>query len=100
AMVVVRAADGPVALGVDAIGDVHRAHGDLPLRPWPAPAGGGERGGPDATLFTGVLATADRLHAVLDLEQVVTRPVQRALLVARARGRALEPARRAAGDPS
>jgi len=86
ALVVVRTPEGPLALGVDAIGDVRRG-GDCPLQPWPA--ANGERGGPEAALFAGVLVAAERLVAVLDLERVVERAFARTAQRSRT-----------AGDPS
>jgi len=87
ALVVVRSGEGPLALGVDAIGDVHRG-ADTRLEPWPE--AGGERGGPDAALFAGVLAAAERLIGVLDLERVVERAFERPASASR----------RTPGDPS
>ena len=73
-LVVVRSSDGPVALTVDAIGDVWRAeaHASQPpaLAAVPAPDGGG-------ALVERTLALPGHLLAVLDLDRVLERAFAR-----------------------
>jgi purine-binding chemotaxis protein CheW len=69
--VVVSAADGPVALLVDAIGDVRRADPASPPPSLPAAIGRGESD--DAPLIARTLALPDQTLVVLDLDRVLER---------------------------
>jgi len=68
--VVVRSAEGPVALLVDAIGDVRRADQPPPPSLAAAPATGRAPGGP---LIARTLALPGELLVVLDLDRVLAR---------------------------
>jgi purine-binding chemotaxis protein CheW len=68
--VVVRGADGPVALLVDAIGDVRHADAALPPSLAPGPATGRDPGG---SLIAATLALPGELLVVLDLDRVLAR---------------------------
>ena len=69
-LVVVHGTDGPVALLVDAIGDVRRAEDSEPSPP-PSPAA--SPAGDDGPLIARTLALPGELLAVLDLDRVITR---------------------------
>ena len=68
--VVVRSAQGPVALLVDAIGDVRHADAALPPSLAPGPATGRDPGG---SLIAATLALPGELLVVLDLDRVLAR---------------------------
>jgi len=67
-LVVVGSADGPVALLVDAIGDVRRVDGDVPALPADPNAGADA-----APLAVRTLAFPGQLLVVLDLDRVLER---------------------------
>jgi len=75
-IVVVHGADGPVALLVDAIGDVRRAGTDTAAPVLPA-ADAAER--TTAPLVTATFALDDRLLDVLDLDRLLARAFARPL---------------------
>jgi chemotaxis signal transduction protein len=68
-LVVVRSVEGPVALLVDAIGDVRRADSLEPLRA--SPAAGPELPDDGGSLVAGTLAFPGELLVVLDLDRVL-----------------------------